>query len=82
MAMTRRQQEVLDFIRRTELACGVGPTTREVQHHFGFRSQTAAVDHINALGRKGALDKSQRDLLGSLQVDLVRGQEEPDRRWA
>ncbi len=58
MALTTRQQEVLDFIRRTELARGQGPTTREVQQHFGFRSQTAAVDHINALERKGALDKT------------------------
>ena len=57
MALTTRQQEVLDFIRRTELARGQGPTTREVQQHFGFKSQTAAVDHINALERKGVLDK-------------------------
>ena len=57
MALTARQQEVLDFIRRTELQRGEGPTTREVQQHFGFRSQTAAVDHINALERKGVLDK-------------------------
>ena len=57
MALTTRQQEVLDFIRRTELARGQGPTTRELQQHFGFRSQTAAVDHINALERKGALGK-------------------------
>ena len=28
-----------------------------MQQHFGFRSQTAAVDHINALERKGVLDK-------------------------
>ena len=58
MALTHRQQEVLDFIRRTELARGQGPTTREVQQHFGFRSQTAAIDHINALERKGVLDKT------------------------
>ncbi len=60
MALTSRQQDVLDFIRRTELKRGVGPTTREVQQHFGFKSQTAAVDHINALERKGALGKKPR----------------------
>ena len=58
MALTTRQQEVLDYIRRTEMARGVGPTTREVQQHFGFKSQTAAMDHMNALARKGVLDKT------------------------
>lgn len=57
MALTDRQQKVLHFIRHTELQRGEGPTTREVQAHFGFRSQTAAVRHINALARRGALDK-------------------------
>ena len=57
MALTTRQREVLAFIRRTELLRGVGPTTREVQQHFGFKSQTAAIDHMNALERKGVLGK-------------------------
>lgn len=57
MPLTLRQREVLDFIRRVELQRGVGPTTREIQQHFGFGSQTAAVDHIRALERKGVLDK-------------------------
>ena len=58
MTLTSRQREVLDFIRRTELQRGVGPTTREVQQHFGFASQTAAVDHIGALEDKGMPDKT------------------------
>ena len=57
MPLTLRQREVLDFIRRVELQRGSGPTTREIQQHFGFASQTAAVDHIRALERKGVLDK-------------------------
>ena len=58
MALTTRQQEVLTFVRRTELRRGEGPTTRELQAHFGFRSQTAAVKHIRALERHGMLDKT------------------------
>jgi repressor LexA len=57
MILTSRQREVLDFVRQVELQRGSGPTTREVQQHFGFKSQTAAVDHIRTLERKGALKK-------------------------
>ena len=58
MNLTARQREVLEFIRGVELQRGSGPTTREVQQHFCFASQTAAVDHIRALERKGALRKT------------------------
>ncbi len=57
MSLTTRQREVLDYVRQVELQRGSGPTTREVQQHFGFKSQTAAVDHIRTLERKGALQK-------------------------
>jgi repressor LexA len=57
MTLTSRQREVLNYVRQVELQRGSGPTTREVQQHFGFKSQTAAVDHIRTLERKGALQK-------------------------
>jgi repressor LexA len=60
MTLTPRQREVLDYVRQIELQRGSGPTTREVQQHFGFKSQTAAVDHIRTLERKGALQKIAR----------------------
>jgi repressor LexA len=60
MTLTVRQREVLDYVRHVELQRGSGPTTREVQQHFGFKSQTAAVDHIRTLERKGALQKIAR----------------------
>lgn len=31
------------------------PTTREIQEHFGFASQTAAMGHLRALERKGLI---------------------------
>ncbi len=33
------------------------PSTREMQEHFGFASQTAAVNHLKALERKGAIHR-------------------------
>jgi repressor LexA len=53
--LTRRQQEILDFIRSLQEREGVPPTLREIARHFRFRSMTAAADHVRALRRKGAL---------------------------
>jgi repressor LexA len=54
---TARQREVLAFVRDHQRRSGHPPTTREVQAHFGFASQTAAVDHLRALARKGLLQR-------------------------
>ena len=50
--LTARQQQVLDFINDAQAQTGVIPT-REIQEHFGFASQTAAMNHLKALERKG-----------------------------
>lgn len=33
------------------------PSTRDIQHHFGFASQTAAMSHLRALEKKGAIKR-------------------------
>jgi repressor LexA len=53
--LTKRQRQVLEFIRRQSLEQGVAPSLREIARHFGFRSMTAAADHVRALRRKGWL---------------------------
>src|ERR1700724_984814 len=53
--ITARQQEVLDFIRRHQRKTGFPPSSREIQAHFGFHSQTAAMNHLRALERKGVI---------------------------
>lgn len=50
---TARQAEVLDFLKAYRKARGYSPSTREIQEYFGFQSQTAAVNHIKALTKKG-----------------------------
>ena len=55
--LTDRQQKILDFIRDQQQSTGLTPSTREIQMHFGFASQTAAMDHLRALERKGVLDR-------------------------
>ena len=57
MNLTDRQQQVLEFIASAQHKSGVTPSTREIQEHFGFASQTAAVNHLRALERKGVLQR-------------------------
>lgn len=59
-SLTLRQQQVLDFIRIFQSQQGVIPTLREIARHFGFRSMTAAADHVRALQRKGCLAHQPR----------------------
>ncbi len=55
--LTHRQHQVLDFIERQQRETGLPPTSREIQAHFRFRSQTAAMNHLRALARKGAISR-------------------------
>jgi repressor LexA len=51
--LTLRQQQVLDFIRSTQLTTNSLPTIREISAHFGFQSPNAAMTHIKVLRTKG-----------------------------
>jgi repressor LexA len=58
--LTDRQKNVLDFIQREQREKGLTPSTREIQSHFGFASQTSVMQYIAALERKGFLDRHAR----------------------
>jgi repressor LexA len=55
--LTKRQQQLLDFLHQYQTENGLMPSTRDIQKHFGFASQTAAVSHLRALERKGAIKR-------------------------
>jgi len=54
--LTARQQEILQFIRDTQIHEGRPPTRAEICRAFGFRSPNAAETHLKALAAKGAID--------------------------
>ena len=54
--LTPRQNEILEFIRKHLLREGRPPTRAEIVEAMGFRSPTAAEDHLRALARKGAIE--------------------------
>lgn len=55
--LTKRQQEILDYLRMSHRDTGIMPSTREIQHYFGFASQTAAMSHLRVLERKGVIQR-------------------------
>jgi repressor LexA len=55
--LTEKQHAILEFIEHEQQRSGIMPSTREIQEHFGFASQTAAVNHLKALERKGAIQR-------------------------
>jgi repressor LexA len=60
MPLTHRQQQIFGFIQRQQQLEGHAPSLREIARHFGFRSMTAALDHVRALRRKGVLQHRPR----------------------
>ena len=58
--LTERERNILDFIQREQREKGITPSTREIQRHFGFASQTSVMQYIAALERKGFLDRHAR----------------------
>lgn len=54
-SLTKRQQNVYDFIAKTISDHGYPPTRVEIAQALGFRSPNAAEEHLRALERKGAI---------------------------
>jgi repressor LexA len=55
-SLTSRQTEILQMIRAFLAERGYPPTRHEIAQALGFRSVNAAVDHLKALARKGAIE--------------------------
>jgi repressor LexA len=58
--LTERQRSVLEFIQSEQREKGITPSTREIQHHFGFASQTSVMQYLDTLERKGFLNRHAR----------------------
>lgn len=58
--LTDRQRSILEFIQSEQREKGITPSTREIQAHFGFASQTSVMQYIATLERKGFLDRHAR----------------------
>ena len=50
--LTPGQKNVLQFIQSEQRTKGLTPSTREIQEHLGFASQTSVMQYLAALERK------------------------------
>ena len=65
--LTRRQKEVLDFIRAFIHKHDYSPSYREVAEHFGFSSVATVAEHIESLKAKGHLE-NEENMARSIQL--------------
>lgn len=56
-SLTRRQQQVFNFITGHIQRLGFPPTIPEIQGHFSFKSPNAVKEHLTALERKGRIKR-------------------------
>ena len=68
MYVTRRQREILDYVRRHIERKGYAPTIEEIGAHFGLRSLATVHKHLSNLQLKGLL---RRQTYRSRALELV-----------
>jgi repressor LexA len=57
-ALTKRQAEILNFIKTHIQYSGFPPTISEIQDQFSFKSPNAVQEHLKALVRKGQIRRN------------------------
>jgi repressor LexA len=62
--LTKRQAEILSFIRTHIQYSGFPPTISEIQGQFSFKSPNAVQEHIKALVRKGQIRRNPNQWRG------------------
>jgi repressor LexA len=55
--LTRRQQQIMEFLGEFQQARGMMPTAQEIAARFKFRSPNAVTSHLNLLQKKGVLTR-------------------------
>lgn len=71
--LTRKQQQVYDFIRDMVAANGYPPAVRDIADHFGIKSPNGVMCHLKALSKKGYIKRTKEKARG---IQLLQ-EEEP-----
>ena len=58
-ALTRRQHDILEYVRTHIRANGYPPTIREIRDAFRLKSNRGIIDHLRALERKGWIRRAR-----------------------
>lgn len=68
MPLTKRQKEILDFLRAFLEEHGYAPSYEEIARHFAYGSLATVHEHLENLQRKGYIRKSYNE---SRSIELV-----------
>jgi repressor LexA len=58
--LTKRQDEIYQYLLDQRECYGLCPTQEEIRQHFGFRSQNAVLEHLKSLEQKGYIKRDPR----------------------
>ena len=75
--LTKRQNQVVEFIRVYSERNGSSPTIREIANKMKIKSTKGVVDHLKALERKGIIKRSKYHSRGITLSDGSSGAETP-----
>lgn len=76
MSLTKKQKQVLDFIKDYIDDNEVSPTQVEIQEHFGFKSLGSVQDYIRYLKDAGYLENDANSVRGLKPIDPNASQSE------
>ncbi len=65
--LTRRQREIVDFLRAYQRAESISPTLDEIAQHFGVNKVTI-FGHVAELERKGVLERAAKGISRGLRI--------------
>jgi repressor LexA len=74
--LTKRQEEILNFIRSHIQYSGFPPTISEIQAQFSFKSPNAVQEHLKALVRKGRIRRNPNQWRGLELIASNKGRDE------
>lgn len=79
LPLTNRQRDVFDFIVESIRVRSMPPTLREIGARFAIRSTNTVNDHLNALERKGYIQREDRVSRGLRPTSAGAAARESDR---
>lgn len=74
--LTKRQEEILAFIKTHIGKSGFPPTILEIQKEFSFKSPNAVQEHIKALARKGCVRRNPNKWRGLEVIGVAKSKNE------
>jgi repressor LexA len=69
--LTKRQSEILNYIREHIAAHGFAPSYREIGEHFNLSSTATIAEHVETLRTKGYLTQEERSARSMQLTDMI-----------